>query len=108
MNNLSTSSRTTRRQFLQSSSVCLALPWLETFARADETAPPKRIVNICTSFGLYGPAFFPEKPGKDYEPSEYLTPFNDLRDQYTVFSGISHPEIGGDHASEACFLTSAR
>ena len=33
---------------------------------------------------------------------------HELRDQFTVFSGISHPDIGGDHASEACFLTSAR
>lgn len=102
------SSRPTRRQFLQSSSVCLALPWLETLARADEPQPPQRIVNICTSFGLYGPAFFPEKPGRDYEPSEYLSLLNELRGQFTVFSGISHPEIGGDHASEACFLTSAK
>ena len=73
-----------------------------------ETSPPKRMVQICTSFGLYGPSFFPRKPGRDYEPSEYLTILNDLRDQFTVFSGISHPEIGGDHASEACFLTSAK
>lgn len=108
MTRTSTTSRSTRRQFLKTSSVCLALPWLEKFARADEAAPPKRIVSICTSFGLYGPAFFPEKPGRDYEPSEYLAIVNDLRDQYTVFSGISHPEIGGDHASEACFLTSAK
>jgi hypothetical protein len=97
-----------RRQFIRTSSVLLALPWLESLARAEEKAPPRRIVNICTGFGLYGPSFFPEKAGKDYEPSEYLKILNDYRDQFTVFSGISHPEIGGDHASEACFLTSAK
>ena len=86
----------------------LALPWLETFARADEKTPPKRIISICTSFGLYGPSFFPAKPGREYEASEYLRVLDDLRDNFTVFSGISHPEIGGDHASEACFLTSAK
>lgn len=86
----------------------MALPWLETFARADEKTPPKRIISICTSFGLYGPSFFPAKPGRDYEASEYLRVLDDLRDKFTVFSGISHPEIGGDHASEACFLTSAK
>ena len=100
--------RPTRRQFLHSSSVCLALPWLETLARDDEQTPPKRMVQVCTSFGLYGPSFFPEQPGRDYEPSEYLKILHDLRDRFTVFSGISHPEIGGDHASEACFLTSAK
>ncbi|NBV22757.1 MAG: DUF1552 domain-containing protein [Proteobacteria bacterium] len=101
-------SSTTRRQFLQTSSVLLALPWLESLAGAAPSTPPRRMVNICTSFGLYGPSFFPEQPGKDYAPSEYLKPLADLRNQFTVFSGISHPEIGGDHASEACFLTSAK
>ena len=97
-----------RRQFLRTGSTLLALPWLETFAGAAEAEPPRRLVTICTSFGLYGPSFFPEQGGRDYTPSEYLGILNDLRDHYTVFSGISHPEIGGDHASEACFLTSAK
>jgi len=98
----------TRRQMLRAGSAVLALPWLETFARADEKTPPKRIICVCTSFGLYGPSFFPAKPGRDYEASEYLRVLEDLRDKFTVFSGISHPDIGGDHASEACFLTSAK
>lgn len=97
-----------RRQFLQAGSALLALPWLESLSYADEAAPPQRMVCICTGFGLYGPSFFPEKAGRDYEPSEYLKILGDLSDQFTVFSGISHPEIGGDHASEACFLTSAK
>jgi hypothetical protein len=97
-----------RRQFIRSSCALLALPWLETYARAAQPGPPRRMVNICTSFGLFGPSFFPEQAGRDYEPSEYLQVLGDLRDKYTVFSGISHPEIGGDHASEACFLTSAK
>ena len=106
--NTSASMPQSRRQFLRTSSVLLALPWLESLARADEQAAPRRMVNICTSFGLYGPSFFPEKAGRDYEANEYLKVLGDLRDQFTVFSGISHPEIGGDHASEACFLTSAK
>lgn len=98
-----------RRRVLRAGSAVLALPWLESLARADEKAPPKRIISVCTSFGLYGPAFFPAKAGTGYEASEYLKVLGaDLRDRLTVFSGISHPDIGGDHASEACFLTSAR
>ncbi|RPH47112.1 MAG: DUF1552 domain-containing protein, partial [Planctomycetota bacterium] len=96
-----------RRQFLQAGAVTLALPSLESLA-APAAAPPQRMVLICTAFGLYGPSFFPEKGGRDYEPSEYMTVLGDLRDKVTVFSGISHPEIGGDHASEACFLTGAK
>jgi hypothetical protein len=105
---LSNNAPFTRRQMLRAGSAVLALPWLETFARADEQTPPKRIICVCTSFGLYGPSFFPAKPGRDYDASEYLRVLGDLRDKFTVFSGISHPDIGGDHASEACFLTSAK
>ncbi len=97
-----------RRRFLCVGSAFLALPWLESLASAEERSLPKRMVTVCTSFGLYGPSFFPQQAGRDYQPSEYLGILKDLRDQFTVFSGISHPDIGGDHASESCFLTSAR
>jgi hypothetical protein len=107
MNKIS-STPPSRRQFIRTSSALLVLPWLQSLARAGEPPAPRRMVSICTGFGLYGPAFFPEKAGRDYQPSEYLKILDDLRDQFTVFSGISHPEIGGDHASEACFLTSAK
>ncbi|HWE04566.1 MAG TPA: DUF1552 domain-containing protein [Tepidisphaeraceae bacterium] len=106
--NKSTSTPPSRRQFIQASSALLALPWLESLAVAGEAPAPKRLVSVCTGFGLYGPSFFPETAGRDYQSSEYLKILDDLRDQFTVFSGISHPEIGGDHASEACFLTSAK
>jgi len=96
-----------RRQFLRAGAVTLALPALEGLA-APAAAAPRRMVLICTSFGLYGPSFFPEQGGRDYEPSDYVKVLGDLRDKVTVFSGISHPEIGGDHASEACFLTGAK
>ncbi|NDD39911.1 MAG: DUF1552 domain-containing protein, partial [Verrucomicrobia bacterium] len=97
---------TNRRHFLRTGSALLALPWLESLAPAQAAAPLRRLVSICTNFGLYGPSFFPEQAGRDYQASEYLNVLGDLRPHFTVFSGISHPEIGGDHASEACFLTS--
>jgi hypothetical protein len=103
-----------RRQVLRAGAALLALPWLESLAWAADApaakagVPPQRLVAICHAFGLYGPSFFPEKGGRDYEASEYTAVLGDLRDQFTVFSGISHPEVGGDHASESCFLTSAK
>ncbi|MBA3935913.1 MAG: DUF1552 domain-containing protein [Planctomycetes bacterium] len=113
-------SRPSRRQFLRASAVLLALPWLESLgigghpavagepAAPGKAGPPRRLVAICAGFGLYGKSFFPAKAGRDYEDSEYTKVISGLRDRFTVFSGISHPEIGGDHASEACFLTSAK
>jgi hypothetical protein len=98
-----------RRQFLRAGSSLLALPWLESLAgAAAATAPPRRMVMICNNFSFYGPSFFPAEAGENYTPSEYLAILGDLRKKFTVFSGISHPDIGGDHASESCFLTSAK
>ena len=97
-----------RRQFLRAGSAILALPWLEGMATAADAAPPRRMVAINTEFGLYGPAFFPEQAGEDYELSEYLQHLKDLRNEFTVFSGISNPDIGGDHASASSFLSSAK
>jgi hypothetical protein len=98
-----------RRQFLRAGSSLLALPWLESLAgAAAATAAPRRMVMICNNFSFYGPSFFPAEAGENYTPSEYLAILGDLRKKFTVFSGISHPDIGGDHASESCFLTSAK
>jgi len=105
---MSSNTKVQRRRFLCASSTLLALPWLESISLAANPEPPKRIINICTSFGFYGPAFFPEDVGPNYKPTEYLKILKEYRNDMTVFSGISHPEIGGDHASEACFLTSAK
>lgn len=97
-----------RRHFIRTGSALLALPWLESLAGAAETPRPRRMVAVCTAFGLYGPALFPETAGREYKPSEYLQILSDLRSDFTIFSGISHPDIGGDHASESCFLTAAK
>ena len=98
-----------RRRFLQAGGVLFTLPWLESSGAARTTR--RRRNGWCKSApasACTGRRSSRPKAGRDYEPSEYLTILSDLRDQFTVFSGISHPEIGGDHASEACFLTSAK
>jgi hypothetical protein len=100
---------TSRRQFLRVGSSLLTLPWLESLAgAAAASGHPRRLVAICNNFGFYSGSFFPKDAGENYTPSEYLEILNDLRSKFTVFSGISHPDIGGDHASESCFLTSAQ
>jgi len=97
-----------RRNFVRTSSAILALPWLESVAGAAEPTPPKRMVCLNADFGFYGPSFFPKQAGRDYEASEYLQIVDAFRDDFTVFSGISHPDIGGDHHSALCFLSAAK
>ncbi len=106
-----------RRTFLRGTGVSLALPFLEAmwparaFAAATEAAAaPKRMVAICTSLGIYGPALFPTETGRDYKSTPYLDLLKDYRNDFTIFSGLSHPEQTGPdgHASEMTWLTSAR
>lgn len=108
-----------RRTFLRGTGVSLALPFLESMwparaaaagTAASATAAPKRMVAICTSLGIYGPALFPTGTGRGYKSTPYLDLLKEHRDDVTVFSGLSHPEQSGPdgHASEMTWLTSAR
>jgi len=65
------------------------------------------MVCLNADFGFFGPSFFPMQAGSDYETSEYLKIIDDFRNDFTVFSGISHPDIGGDHHSGISFLSAA-
>lgn len=103
--------RLNRRRFLRAAGVSLALPWLDALApsraRAADAAPPRRMVCICTPLGLHPPYFFPDKAGKNYTLTPYLEVLKDHRDDFTVMSGLSHPEVGHSHDSIFSFLTAA-
>jgi hypothetical protein len=95
-----------RRAFLRAAGVSLALPWLE--ARASQDPPPRRrLVCLCAPLGLHGPHFFPERAGPDYALTPYLEVLRDLRGDFTVLSGLAHPDVGSSHDSIYSFLTAA-
>jgi hypothetical protein len=96
-----------RRTFLRAAGVSLALPWLEGLSPAAPNKPPRRMVCVCTPLGLHPAFFFPEKSGKDYALTPYLEVLKDLRDDFTVISGLSHPDVGPSHDSLYSFLTAA-
>ncbi len=101
-----------RRHFLRAAGVSLALPWLDALvpARAAGAAAakvPRRLVCVCTPLGLHAPFFFPAEAGKGYAATPYLEVLKDLRDDFTVLSGLAHPEVGSSHDSIFSFLTAA-
>ncbi len=98
-----------RRRFLRAAGVSLALPWLDSLARPGTPAarPPRRMVCICTPLGLHAPYLFPEGAGRDYRPTPYLEVLREFRDDFTIISGLSHPEVGSSHDSIFSFLTAA-
>lgn len=102
----------TRRRFLQGAGVLLGLPMLDSLlpksARAAEPPKPRRMLLISNNLGVLPKPFFPQATGRDYELSPYLAPLANFRNDFTVFSGLSHPGVAGGHSTENCFLTAAR
>src|SRR5689334_22585713 len=111
-----------RRRFLRGAGIALALPPLDAMepafaavtGRAAETAAlsgpggkPRRMLAICNNLGLLPDQFFPKETGCDYQLSPYLEILREHRDDFTVFSGVSHPDVDGGHPADNCFLTAA-
>ncbi|HEY1066660.1 MAG TPA: DUF1552 domain-containing protein [Pirellulales bacterium] len=107
-----------RRRFLRGTgATLLGLPLLDAMtpaiaraALAAEAESPKRFVAACATLGFHTPYLFPEQTGSEYEPTPYLKVLGDHRADFTVFSGLSHPEQQGNngHASELTWLTAAQ
>jgi hypothetical protein len=92
--------------------VSLALPMLSAFqprsARGAAAAGvPRRMVCVCTPLGLHPANFFPQAVGREYEETPYLGVLKDFRQDMTVISGLSHPDVGASHDSIFSFLTAA-
>ena len=63
---------------------------------------------ISNNLGVLPGPFFPRQPGSAYDVSPYLSELQGFRNRFTVFSGLSHPDVIGGHSTENCFLTAAR
>ncbi|HEX4795270.1 MAG TPA: DUF1552 domain-containing protein [Humisphaera sp.] len=107
-----------RRTFLRGAGIVLSLPLLDamrpalgatTDAAGGVFTPtkPRRMLAICNNLGLLPDQFFPKTSGRDYEASPYLDVLSDHREDFTVFSGVSHPDVDGGHPADICFLTAA-
>ena len=101
-----------RRSFLRAAGITLALPALESFLprRAIAAAAggvPRRMVCICTTLGITAENIFPKQTGRGYALTPYLEPLSALRENFTLFSGVAHPEVDGGHSSEVTFLSAA-
>src|SRR4051812_41886115 len=101
--------RLDRRTFLRSAGVAIGLPFLDAMVPASAAeakkalASPRRMVLVGRPLGMYTPFFFPEKAGKDYEPSRYLKLLQVHREHFTVFSGMSHRYAAGHFAEVGLF-----
>jgi len=116
---VSTRQALSRRAFLRGAGIALSLPLLESmapvFANSNEKPrestssvnKPQRMFAICNNLGLVPENFFPKEHGPNYPLSPYLEILKQHRDDFTVFSGVSHPDVDGGHPADNCFLTAA-
>ncbi len=107
-----------RRRFLQGAGIALSLPFLDAmlpaFGRAASApsplapnAKPRRLFAVCNNLGLLPQNFFPKESGGAYTLSPYLDLLEAHRRDFSVFSGVSHPNVDGGHPADVCFLTGA-
>ena len=100
-----------RRALLKSAGITLALPLLDAMqpvlAQTKPATKPRRMLAICNNLGLLADQFFPQSAGREYTASPYLEVLQAHRKDFTVFSGVSHPNVDGGHPADVCFLTAA-
>src|SRR5882762_3199674 len=106
---VSTRSALSRRKFLRGAGILLSLPLLDAMTPAFAAAAkrlaagatpggkPRRMFGICNNLGLLPEHFFPKDSGRDYALSPYLEVLREYRTDFTVFSGVSHPDVDGGH-----------
>ena len=96
-----------RRHFVKGLGVGLGLPFLDAFGQSS-THSPRRMLLISNNLGVLPKPFFPKDAGSGYTLSPYLEELSDFKNDFTIFSGLSHPNVSGGHSTENCFLTAAK
>ncbi|HAC80204.1 MAG TPA: hypothetical protein DCG06_07910, partial [Deltaproteobacteria bacterium] len=89
----------------------MALPLLDAMSpvglRAETKGPqpPKRMVLLHRGLGTYHPLLTPKNTGKDYVATRYLKPLERHRQNFTLFSGMSHLGYPNSHTTSAAIFT---
>ncbi|MEI6712615.1 MAG: DUF1552 domain-containing protein [Verrucomicrobiota bacterium] len=101
-----------RRHFLRGFGTVMALPLLDAMTplrAATASAKPRRSVFVYIPNGVNGMEWQPKTAGRGYELSNSLKPLGKFRDEFTVFSGLHHPNgIGSAHVCADTWLTGAK
>lgn len=103
-----------RRHFLRGLGTTLALPLLDAMvplraSPAAASARPRRSVFVYIPNGVNGMTWQVTKPGRGYDLSPALQPLAPHRDDFTVFSGLHHPNgLGQAHVCADTWLTGAK
>ncbi|MFO1483340.1 MAG: DUF1552 domain-containing protein [Verrucomicrobiaceae bacterium] len=102
-----------RRHFLRGIGTTVALPLLDAMipmrASAATATKPRRSVFVYIPNGVNGMTWQCKQAGRDYELSESLKPLAKHKNDFTVFSGLHHPNgLGQAHVCADTWLTGAK
>ena len=101
-----------RRHFLRGLGATMGLPLLDAMIplrAADAVPKPRRSVFVYIPNGVNGMTWQVTKPGRGYEMSAALKPLEAHREEFTVFSGLHHPNgLGQAHVCADTWLTAAK
>lgn len=109
-----------RRHLLRGAGAALALPLLDAMLPRSQGAPSKfepwakslstdipRVIFCYVPNGVNIAEWIPKDSGEDYTLSPTLEALKDLRDDFTVISGLGHPASEGNHTGADTWLTGA-
>lgn len=103
-----------RRTFLRAGAVTLGLPLLDAMIPAAygqesknriAALQPRRMVLIHRPLGTYHPYLVPTATGPKFETTRFLKKLEPFRGQFTVFSGMGHPDYPNSHGTEPAIFT---
>ncbi|MHC4879491.1 MAG: DUF1552 domain-containing protein, partial [Planctomycetota bacterium] len=102
---------TTRRSFCRAGSTVLAVPFLETFAKAKASSkvPPKRMIFLGGGFGFTKDTFYPKQAGRFSEIglTEGLAPLKRHQDDITMVANMTNLGATDPHGGSVSYLTGA-
>lgn len=116
---LPSSKRISRRYVLRGAGVALTLPWLQVMAPTARAAdskfkpwtqsngPQPRIIFCYVPNGVNILQWMPSNAGKGYELSATLKLLEEVRDDFTLLTGLGHPRCTGGHSGADTWLTGA-
>jgi hypothetical protein len=110
-----------RRHFLRAAGAAVALPFLDAMLPRLQSAPstfkPWQKSTLATAVprmiccyipnGVNILEWVPKTEGKDYELSPTLNTIKDYRNDFTVMTGMGHPNCTGGHSGADTWLTAA-
>jgi hypothetical protein len=103
-----------RRTFLRAAGITIGLPVLEGMipggrlaAAAEKNEAPRRLACFYVPNGVNNASWIPSTTGRNYVLATTHQPLSELRDEFSIISGIGHSSVEAGHASGDTFLTGA-